>query len=84
MESGAGVWATHIKSTRILLAKASHTAMGNSKGMETCNVCPEGEENPKSWWTAEMSIIDSSQQANTIMCPFLGQAHLGLLRISHL
>lgn len=54
MESGA--WglksfhsgATH-KSTHILLAKASHMAMGNFKGMETCNVCPEGEENQKYW-----------------------------------
>ena len=39
----------HLTSTNILLAKASHTAMGNFKGMETCNVCPEGEENQKYW-----------------------------------
>lgn len=55
MESGAwglksfhsGV--THIKSTHIFLTKASHRAMGNFKGMETCNVCPKGEENHKYW-----------------------------------
>ena len=55
MESGAwglksfhsGV--THIKSTHIFLTKANHRAMGNFKGMETCNVCPKGEENHKYW-----------------------------------
>lgn len=64
---------THIKSTHILLAKASRMVMHNFKGMEKCNVCPEGEENQKYWWTAEMSTTVSNQQAGTMMCPFLGQ-----------
>lgn len=51
---------THLKSTHILLAKASHIVMLCFKGAGKYNTYPEGE-NQKYWPTAEMSTVVTNQ-----------------------
>lgn len=58
---------TPMKSTPISLAKVSHTIVPNFKVMGNCNVFPEGEE------LSTLYLPHRYQQADTIMCPFLGQ-----------
>lgn len=46
-----------LKSTHVLLAKASPIVMSDFKGVGKYNMYPKGEENQKFWPTAEMSTV---------------------------